>query len=707
MAGKTYEIAFNLAAKLGSSFSSAFSGASQKLATLQTNVKATKASMRELEMQQRKGIVSTLEYAASYEKLTAQLYRAEQLQTRLAKSQALQNRVSGIGDKARNVAGAATAAGAGLAVPAAAAVSFDWEMAFVAKQVDGARDEMGRLTDIGLQAKADVLAISRDLMIMPDTVAKTYAMSAKFGIKGAENLQRMTRMGVMMGTAFELPSEQVATDMSKIGNALGYDLNTKEGIDKLEALADMINYVDDQTVATGDELIDYMKRTAGVVRGLVPTMTEGFNVGLGAGFLAAGEKAEIASRAINVMLTKFAAAPTETKDFQAALEIIGLTAEKLQAGMIRDADAAILDLFERVRKLDDATRNNVLAELIGKDHIDTITKLTGNYDKFIDAIKLANSEAAKGSMRKEFEILSKTSKRQIEGTQAALARAGGALGEGLLPQLNEKAVSLANFAESVGQFAREHPALTSAVMTGAASLTGFALAASVATWVTARAISPLIAFGRWMFLARVATDGTIIASRAAVIATRAWAAAQWLFNAALWGCPVVWIIAGIAAIVAAGWALYKNWDTVTQFLSEKLAWLEEKWKYIKSLFGGGISIPVGMTGGDFGGLGGIGGHADGGIFSKPHLTWFAEGGVDESAIPIDGSQRSKNIWAATGERLGISFGGGAITATFAPVINVGDGVPIKEVQRVLEDERQKFERMLDDLARQRRRLSYA
>jgi TP901 family phage tail tape measure protein len=692
MAGKTYEIAFNLAAKLGSSFSSAFSGASQKLATLQTNVKATKASMRELEMQQRKGVISTLEYAASYEKLTVQLHKAEQMQTKLAKSQALQNRVSGVGDKARSVAGTAAAAGAVLAVPGAAAVNFDYQMAYVAKQVDNARDDLGNLTAIGQQAKQDILTMSRDLMIMPDEVAKAYAFSARAGVKGMENLQRMTTLGVMMGTAFELPAEQVATDMAKIGNALGYNLETAEGIAQLESLADRLNYLDDQTIATGDELIDYMKRTAGVIKGLVPTMTEGFNMGLGAGFVSAGEKAEVASRAINVMLTRFAAAPTESKDFQAALEVIGLTAEKLQAGMIRDADSAILDLFNRVKNLDEATRNNVLAELIGKDHIDTVAKLAGNYDKFLASIKLANSEAAKGSVRKEFEILSKTSKRQLEGTSAALAKAGGALGEGLLPSLNEKAQGLANLAETVGRFAREHPALTSAVMTGAASLVGFALVASAVTWVLTSAIAPFIAFRKWAIAIELATK----------IAT----ATQWLFNASLLGCPVTWILLGIAAIVAAGWALYQNWDTVIKFFQDKFQWLEDKWIALKDRFSTGITMPVTMP--IAGGIGDmpIAENAVGGIYGRgAFLTTFAERSA-ESAIPIDGSRRSLGLWAKTGEMLGVS-GGGGINLSFAPIINLGGGADAGDVQRVLENEREKFRRMLADLAVEARRLSYA
>lgn len=48
----------------------------------------------------------------------------------------------------------------------------------------------------------------------------------------------------------------------------------------------------------------------------------------------------------------------------------------------------------------------------------------------------------------------------------------------------------------------------------------------------------------------------------------------------------------------------------------------------------------------------LGGHADGGIFDKPHVAWFAEEGT-EAAIPIDGSQNAINLWQQTGEMLGV------------------------------------------------------
>lgn len=48
----------------------------------------------------------------------------------------------------------------------------------------------------------------------------------------------------------------------------------------------------------------------------------------------------------------------------------------------------------------------------------------------------------------------------------------------------------------------------------------------------------------------------------------------------------------------------------------------------------------------------LAGHADGGIFDKPHVAWFAEEGP-EAAIPIDGSQNAVNLWQQTGEMLGV------------------------------------------------------
>ncbi|MCM1187647.1 MAG: phage tail tape measure protein [Lachnospira sp.] len=53
---------------------------------------------------------------------------------------------------------------------------------------------------------------------------------------------------------------------------------------------------------------------------------------------------------------------------------------------------------------------------------------------------------------------------------------------------------------------------------------------------------------------------------------------------------------------------------------------------------------------------GMPGHAEGGIFDKPHVAWFAEDGP-EAAIPIDGSSNAVSLWERVGKLLGVFDGG--------------------------------------------------
>jgi hypothetical protein len=65
-------------------------------------------------------------------------------------------------------------------------------------------------------------------------------------------------------------------------------------------------------------------------------------------------------------------------------------------------------------------------------------------------------------------------------------------------------------------------------------------------------------------------------------------AAQWLFNTSLYGCPIVWIIAGIMAVIAVVVLMVKYWDNIVAFF--KGLWDGIKnifiaaWEWIKNLF---------------------------------------------------------------------------------------------------------------------------
>lgn len=84
-----------------------------------------------------------------------------------------------------------------------------------------------------------------------------------------------------------------------------------------------------------------------------------------------------------------------------------------------------------------------------------------------------------------------------------------------------------------------------------------------------------------LFLFRIQYAAFVVWSKIA-------AAAQWLFNTSLFGCPIVWIIVGIMAVIAAVVLLVKNWDKVAAFF--KGLWDKIKaifvavWEWVKSFF---------------------------------------------------------------------------------------------------------------------------
>lgn len=112
---------------------------------------------------------------------------------------------------------------------------------------------------------------------------------------------------------------------------------------------------------------------------------------------------------------------------------------------------------------------------------------------------------------------------------------------------------------------------------------GFAIFKGIATAI--HAVNMVVKAGQAIWTAgkaavlafKSAQIGAKIATIASTVATKAAAAAQWLFNAALTANPIGLVIAAIAALVAAAWALYKNWDTIC-------AWLGEKWNQFKDAF---------------------------------------------------------------------------------------------------------------------------
>nr|WP_295951948.1 hypothetical protein [uncultured Agathobaculum sp.] len=106
-----------------------------------------------------------------------------------------------------------------------------------------------------------------------------------------------------------------------------------------------------------------------------------------------------------------------------------------------------------------------------------------------------------------------------------------------------------------------------------------------AQWLLTQAASLAAASAAWIHntaMMAVNKAGQLASAAASGIATGATAAltaAQWALNAAFVATPFGWIVMGLAAVVAGGVALYKNWETVK-------ATAVSLWNKVKEVFSG-------------------------------------------------------------------------------------------------------------------------
>ena len=262
----------------------------------------------------------------------------------------------------------------------------------IARQVQGARDDAGNLTKVYRDAEQQVRDLSTRLSQTTVQIAQMMTAAARMEVPTNE-LGTFVELASEMATAFDAVPDQLAESMGQVAK------NFKRPVTEIRGLADAIDYLDDNAISKGADIIDVLKRTSGVAS---TVGISGENAAaLGSTLLTLGERAETASTAINAIFTKFAAATKGTKKFKAAVDEIGMTTEEIQSGMAKDAAGTLMKVAEAIRALPQEKRIGVMAELVGLEHSDTLAKLVDKPDELQRQIALANSAAAKGSMSRE------------------------------------------------------------------------------------------------------------------------------------------------------------------------------------------------------------------------------------------------------------------------------------------------------------------
>lgn len=356
------------------------------------------------------------------------------------------------------------AAGGAVLAPIAKAVKdyvhFEDAMLGIARQVPGARDDAGKLTDVYFQMAAQIKRLGEELPIPTTAIAEMVTAGARMEVP-KEELIEYTRTVAMMATAFDAVPDEIAESMGKVAK------NFKIPTNGIKDLADAINYLDDNAISKGADIINVLNRISGVVSTV--KMSSGDAAALASTLLTLGERPETAATAINAITQKFAAAEKGSKKFRYAVADIGLSTQAIQKGMATDATGTLFKVIEAVRKMPKDQRIGIMVDLVGMEHSDTLAKLVDKPDEFQRQLDMIHGGKEKGSMEKEFSARQQTISAAWARLQNKLFNSSATAGEVMRPVVGQMMDSISGLIDRFNAFTQAHPAMVAWLFKGAAA----------------------------------------------------------------------------------------------------------------------------------------------------------------------------------------------------------------------------------------------
>ncbi|WP_264336150.1 phage tail tape measure protein [Wolbachia endosymbiont (group B) of Agriphila tristella] len=340
--------------------------------------------------------------------------------------------------------------GLSLAAPIKVAIDFESAMADVRKVVEFNGDNEANIFTRKLKK------LSREIPLSAAELAKIAASGGQLGID-KDKLLEFTTTVAKMATAFDMSAEQAGDSIAKLANIYGI------AVEKMEGVGDVINYLSDNTAAKAKDMVEALAIVGGTAKQFGLDIKE--TSSLVNAFVSLGKQPEKAATAINALLSKLQTAEGQGKEFKAALESIGITAEEMSQKVAENGQNALLYFFETLEKVDRQERSQILLNLFGQEYQDDIALIVGSLEEYKKAIDfVADKEKYNKSMQKEFNNRASTTANNLQLLKNTIAELGMNLGSVMLPPLNWISKILRSISTGIAWFAEKCPILTTGVM---------------------------------------------------------------------------------------------------------------------------------------------------------------------------------------------------------------------------------------------------
>lgn len=487
----------------------------------------------------------------------------KKLGDRQAKMRAVRERYSRsleVRDRVASAGAATSAAGLAMGAPVLAAVkssaAMEDAMKGVAKQVNGLRDDSGNRTKQFYDMQAAIKAASEQLPMENGAIdyAALVEGGARMGVTNQNDsyedqkrdLMAFATTAAKASTAFELPAGELAEGLGKIAQL--YKIPTRN----IEQLGDALNYLDDNAMSKGSDIIDVLQRMGGVADRLDYRKA----AALGSTFLSLGATSETAASAANAMVRELSVATMQSDRFMDGMDLLKLDPKKIEKQMTTDAMGTIQRVLEKVNNLPKDKRLTAMTMVFGKEYGKDAAKLANNMPELRRQLQLTQGDGAKGSMQKESDINKDSLSAQWMLTKTGVSNTMSGLGDSLRTPLMDIMNMVKKVTGVTRRWVENNKELVGTLMKAAAIISAVVLVLGTLMIGLAAVLGP-------MALLRLSFN---------VLGIKAFSAFGLIKSAiGIVGNGVLWlgrlmfanpILAVIGLIAAGALLIWQNWDTL-------------------------------------------------------------------------------------------------------------------------------------------------
>lgn len=467
----------------------------------------------------------------------------------------------------------------------------------VKKVTSGTSDELANL-----RGEMDYLVTYGNV---PLPVTEMYGIAQAAGRLGIEldNVKNFSETVAMLGTVTNMTAEQAATDMAQFATVMQMP---QEQFDQLGAT---LVGLGNNMATTESDIMGMSARLTGM--GVAVGLSESEVLGFAAGFSALGINAQAGGSAFtNVMLSMQNAIDNGTDKVGVFASTAGMSVNEFSDLFKRDAASAVIHMIEGLGRLNDEGQNtsSILSQMgfEGQYVTDILRRGAGAGTTLRDAIELANT-----SWEENTALTTAAGKRygttaaQIQVFKNRLTLLSEQIGSDLQHQfrglidIGNRALSwLSNLDDST-----RRTIVTIAMVAAAIGPVLLGIGGLISAIIKIKTTLATLKMG---FLA---VKGAFMAGGAAI---------------ALFTSPIGIAVLAIGALIAVGVLLWKNWDKVTEWFSERFpntfaritdtinwvrGFISDNMESFKGIYSGFSDFVGGVFSGDldraFGGLGTI------------------------------------------------------------------------------------------------------